>query len=61
MTVLFCSWRLVVHLCALRWADVVLGAVALFSPASWGDAFMAAGFGVVQIAFGLWIARHYGG
>ena len=40
---------------------MVLGAVSLFSPAAWGDGFMAAGFGVVQIAFGLWIARHYGG
>src|SRR5271156_6696182 len=38
-----------------------LGAVALFAPAAWGDAFMAAGFGVVHIAFGVWIARHYGG
>jgi hypothetical protein len=38
-----------------------LGAIALFAPSNWGDAFMAAGFGVVQIAFGLWIARHHGG
>src|SRR5262252_1118067 len=40
---------------------MLLGAAALFAPAAWGDAFMAAGFGVVQIAFGLWIARNYGG
>ena len=40
---------------------MVLGAIALFSPAAWGDFFMAAGFGAVQIAFGIWIARHYGG
>jgi hypothetical protein len=40
---------------------MALGAAALFSPAAWGDLFMAAGFGVVQIAFGIWIARHYGG
>jgi hypothetical protein len=40
---------------------MVLGAAALFAPASWGDAFMAAGFGFVQMAFGWWIARHYGG
>src|SRR5215510_9909863 len=40
---------------------ILLGAAALFAPAAWGDAFMAAGFGVVQIAFGLWIARNYGG
>ena len=38
-----------------------LGGVALFAPATWGDIFMAAGFGVVQIGFGWWIARHYGG
>src|SRR5712664_1500586 len=28
---------------------MLLGAMALFAPAIWGDAFMAAGFGVVQI------------
>jgi hypothetical protein len=38
-----------------------LGAAALFLPAAWGDAFMAAGFGAVQIGFGIWIARHHGG
>ena len=40
---------------------MVVGAVALFAPAGWGDACMAAGFGVLQIGFGLWIARHHGG
>ncbi len=40
---------------------MLLGAAALFAPAGWGDAFMAAGFGFVQMAFGWWIARHYGG
>jgi len=38
-----------------------LGAVALFAPATWGDAFMAMGFGILQIGFGIWIARHHGG
>jgi hypothetical protein len=38
-----------------------LGAIALFAPSNWRDAFMAAGFGVVQIGFGVWIARHHGG
>ncbi|MGC1415148.1 MAG: hypothetical protein WA817_07700 [Candidatus Acidiferrum sp.] len=38
-----------------------LGAASLFAPAAWGDAFMAAGFGAVQIGFGIWIARHHGG
>src|ERR1700675_4323554 len=40
---------------------MLLGGAALFAPASWGDPFMGAGFGVVQIGFGWWIARHYGG
>lgn len=40
---------------------MLLGGAALFSPAAWGDGFMAAGFGIVQIAFGSWIARNYGG
>src|SRR6266849_1080202 len=38
-----------------------LGAIALFAPSNWGDAFMGAGFGVLQICFGLWIARNHGG
>jgi len=38
-----------------------LGAAALFAPRTWGDAFMAAGFGVLQIGFGAWIARRHGG
>jgi hypothetical protein len=40
---------------------MMLGAAALIGPASWGDALMAAGFGVVQIGFGWWIARRHGG
>jgi hypothetical protein len=40
---------------------MMLGTAALFAPASWGDALMAAGFGLVQIGFGWWIACHYGG
>ena len=38
-----------------------LGTGALFAPAHWGNYFMAAGFGVVQIAFGIWIALKFGG
>jgi len=40
---------------------MALGAAALFAPAAWGDAFMAAGFGMLQIFFGAWIAKYYGG
>src|SRR5882724_852467 len=40
---------------------MAVGTVALFIPASGGDACMAAGFGLLQIGFGLWIARHHGG
>ena len=38
-----------------------VGAAALFSPAAWGNWFMAAGFGGLQILFGLVIAKKYGG
>ena len=40
---------------------MALGAGALIAPESWGDGFMAAGFGLLNIGFGLWIARNYGG
>jgi hypothetical protein len=40
---------------------MVLGAVALFCPASWGGAFLAGGFGGFHIVFGAVIARRYGG
>jgi hypothetical protein len=40
---------------------IVLGAAALVSPASWGNGYMMAGFGGLQIVFGLIIARKYGG
>ena len=40
---------------------MALGAIALFAPPNWGDAFMAVGFGALQIGFGSWIARHHGG
>jgi hypothetical protein len=40
---------------------LVLGAAAVAAPAEWGDAFMAVGFGGMQMGFGVWIARRYGG
>lgn len=40
---------------------MVLGALAFISPASWGNLYMAAGFGLLHIIFGIIIARRYGG
>jgi hypothetical protein len=40
---------------------MALGGAALFAPASWGDAFLAAGFGGLNLLFGLFIARRHGG
>ncbi len=37
------------------------GALALFCPAAWGNWFLGAGFGGVQVIFGIIIARRYGG
>jgi hypothetical protein len=40
---------------------MVLGAVALFCPWSWGNVFLASGFGGLHILFGALIAGKYGG
>ncbi len=40
---------------------MLLGATALAAPPSWGTGFLAAGFGGLQIAFGIRIAKRYGG
>ena len=36
---------------------MLLGIAASFLPSSWGDGFMAAGFGGLHIIFGWWMAR----
>jgi hypothetical protein len=40
---------------------MILGTIALFSPAQWANWFMATGFGGLQIVFSIIIARRYGG
>jgi len=45
----------------LGMALMATGTLALFSAPSWGNAYLAAGFGGLQIAFGLYIARRHGG
>ena len=49
---------------AVRWlglAFMVLGVAALVTPAAWGNVWLGVGFGGLQIAFGLYIARKHGG
>jgi len=40
---------------------MAFGVVALFTPAAWNDVLLAAGFGGLQIGFGVAIARRHGG
>ena len=40
---------------------IALGTAAAFAPPAWGAAAMAAGFGLLHIAFGILIARRHGG
>lgn len=46
---------------AMGVAFMALGAAALFSPAAWGDAYMAVGFGGLHLIFGAIIAWRHGG
>jgi hypothetical protein len=42
-------------------AFMAIGALALFAPGSWGNVFLAAGFGGLHVIFGTVVARKYGG
>jgi hypothetical protein len=46
---------------AMGLAFMVLGTAALFSPAAWGDTYMAVGFGGLHLIFGAIIAWRHGG
>jgi hypothetical protein len=40
---------------------MVIGTASLFTPPAWRDVWLGAGFGVLQIVFGAYIARNHGG
>jgi hypothetical protein len=45
----------------LGFAFMGLGGLALVTPPSWGNMWLAVGFGGLQIGFGVYIARKHGG
>lgn len=46
---------------SLGLAFMALGVAALLTPPAWGDVWLGAGFGGLQLAFGLYIAKRHGG
>lgn len=42
-------------------AFMSIGTIALVAPPAWTTGLMVAGFGVLHIGFGIWIARRHGG
>jgi hypothetical protein len=40
---------------------IITGVFSLFSPAAWGNLFLAFGFGAIHILFGLVVAKRHGG
>jgi hypothetical protein len=42
-------------------AFMLLGVAALITPPAWGNVWLGTGFGGLQLAFGLYIARRHGG
>lgn len=40
---------------------MAIGVMALLSPPAWGTGYLIAGFGILHIFFGVFIARRYGG
>ena len=45
----------------MGWCFIALGSLAFALPSNYGNAFMAASFGILHIVFGAIIARRYGG